>query len=281
MRHTVWGAVLLLAAAVLALPCAPQVAQAAQETATIVAKVRVFQEYKVQTSGLQNTFAYVIEPVESDAPLPVDANGKAYSSFKLAREDDLWLEFPVEVSVDPSATPYEYHYVIKPKEEELPDGLYYVDVLSPTLEPGVNEYPLEIHVQPSSVDAAVSIVVPTVHNAEFDGPKIADPGWRVGYAEPGDEPGDEPEDEPGDNPSDKPNAEPSDESQGEKNDGAGASAAGAASGGTVASTSGSAPLSTTADVLAPAYVIACVACAGALLLGCACLRCRKAGEEDA
>ena len=120
--------------------------------------------------------------------------GTPFDSFKLTRDEDVWLEFPVKVELDPSATPFVYHYMIRPAQKELTEGLYYVDVLSTSLSAGINEYALELHVQPSSVDAAHSVVVPTVHVQEFDGSKVADPGWRVSYAEPEKEP----EEQPGD-----------------------------------------------------------------------------------
>lgn len=195
--------VLLLAAVLLALVCSPARAFAS-DVAVIIAKVRVFQTYDVSASGLQNTFEYLIEPVEENAPMPVGSDGTPFASFTLRRDEDLWLEFPVEVQADPAAAPYVYHYTMRPKQEKLSDGLYYVDVLSTSLSPGVNEYPLEIHVQPSNYDAAVSIVVPTVHAEEFDGPKVTDPGWRIGYKAPTKVPEETPANETGDNPDGKP-----------------------------------------------------------------------------
>lgn len=177
----------LLMAALLALVCVPMRATAAESTATLVARVQVFQEYKVPMSGLQNSFEYVVAPVEGDAPLPVDADGKAFDRFVLRREDSLWLEFPVRVSVDDSAAPYAYHYVLSPAQRVLEDGLHYVDALSTSLAEGANEYLLELYVQPSNDDAAASRVTPLVHVDAWDGPKVADPGWRVGYTAPVDE----------------------------------------------------------------------------------------------
>lgn len=174
-------------AALLVLSCAPCLTWAAENSAIITLKVRVFQEYRVPVSGLQNTFEYLIEPVEKGAPLPVDEDGNTYDRFTLTREEDMWLVFPVKVTVDPSATPYTYHYMIRPAQEELSDGLYYVDVLSTDLSAGVNEYPLEIHIQPANVNAAASIVTPTVHIDGWDSPKVADPGWRVSYKTAADE----------------------------------------------------------------------------------------------
>lgn len=268
MRHIAGRTALLLA--VLLLAFVPHLAWATQTTATITAKARFFQEYKVSVSGLQNTFEYVIEPVEEGAPLPVDEDGKTLNSFALTRDDDIWLEFPVEVAVDPSASPYTYHYMIRPKQTELSDGLYYVDVLSTSLSAGVNEYPLEIHVQPSNTDAAVSIVVPTVHVAEWDGPKVTDPGWRVSYKEPEEERSEAEEQGQETKSSDKnadsnPTSSPASKSS---------------------TTSGSAstsrtPLSTTGDPLASVTVLASIAFAGAFLVVYAFLRRRRAGDDHA
>lgn len=260
LRHSAIGKVLLLVVVLLALACLPCLARASQATAVITAKVRVFQEYKVSVSGLQNAFEYVIEPSEADAPLPVDANGKAFDRFTLTREDDLWLEFPVQVAVDPSAKAYVYHYMIRPVQKKLSDGLYYVDVLSSSLEAGVNEYPLEIHVQPSSVDATVSIVVPTVHVEQWDGPKVTDPGWRIGYKAPDEKPDDTPEEEQ--DPSFPSRPKPAS---------------------TPASwtSASNALLAMTGDPLVAGWVAACTAFVGALLIGLAILRRRKAGDCDA
>ena len=258
--------VVLLALATL---LAPSIAYASESTATVTARVRVFQEYKVDVSGLQNTFEYAIEPVEDDAPLPVDAAGKTFDRFTLTREEGLWLEFPVEVTVDPSATPYVYHYMLVPAQKELPDGLYYVDVLSTSLEAGVNEYPLELHVQPANADAALSVVTPTVHVDGWDGPKVTDPGWRVGYTAPEDEPEDT------------------------KPDGGDATGDGA-SGGSATRPSGTSPqtstatrratgspLATTGDVLAPGFVPVILAIVGAATLACASRLRAKEGDRHA
>lgn len=256
LRHSAIGKVLLLVVVLLALACLPCLARASQATAVITAKVRVFQEYRVSVSGLQNAFEYVIEPSEADAPMPVDANGKAFDRFTLTREDDLWLEFPVQVTVDPSAKAYVYHYMIRPVQKKLSDGLYYVDVLSSSLEAGVNEYPLEIHVQPSSVDAAVSIVVPTVHDEQWDGPKVADPGWRIGYKAPDEKP--EEEQDPSSPSSTEPASIPASRTS-----------------------SSNAPIASTGDLLSAGWVAAFAAFVGALLIGWAILRRRKAGDCDA
>ena len=59
-----------------------------------------------------------------------------------------------------------------------------MNVLSNSLEAGVNEYLLEIHVYPSITETVDPIVVPTVHVKEWDGPKVSDPGWRISYKAP-------------------------------------------------------------------------------------------------
>ena len=264
MRHGAIRTVLLLVVVLLALACLPCLARASQATATITAKVRVFQEYKVPVSGLQNAFEYVVEPSEEDAPMPVDANGKPFSRFTLTREEDLWLEFPVQVAVDPSAKAHVYHYMIRPVQKTLSDGLYYVDVLSSSLEAGVNEYPLVIYVQPSSVDEAVSIVVPTVHVEQWDGPKVTDPGWRIGYKAP-----DEKSDEKPDDTSKKEQASSS------------PSSTKPASTPTSPTSASKTSLATTGDPLAAGWVAAYASFVGALLIGRAALRRRKAGGHDA
>jgi hypothetical protein len=260
MRHREIGTVLLLVVVLLAPTCLPCLARASQTTATITTKVRVFQEYKVSVSGLQNAFQYIIEPSEADAPMPVDANGKSFDRFTLTREDGLWLEFPVQVTVDPSAKAYVYHYIIRPVQKNLSDGLYYVDVQSSSLEAGVNEYLLEVHVRPSSVDAAVYIVVPTVHVEQWDGPKVADPGWRIGYKAPDEKPDDTPEEEqdPSSPSRPKPASTPASRTS-----------------------ASNAPLATTGDLLAAGWVAAYASFVGVLLIGWAILRRRKAGDCDA
>ena len=194
LRHSVGRATLLLVTLLLSLVCMPRFARADQATTTITVKVRMFQEYKVDVSGLQNTFEYVIEPSEEGAPLPVDADGNTFDKFTLKRDEDLWLEFPVRVAVDPEAKTYVYHYRVRPAQKELSDGLYYVNVLSNSLEAGVNEYLLEIHVYPSITETVDPIVVPTVHVEGWDGPKVSDPGWRISYKAP-DEKKDDKQDE--------------------------------------------------------------------------------------
>jgi hypothetical protein len=123
---------------------APRIALAESQSTSIPARIRLFQEYKVPVSGLRNTFEYKIEAVESNAPLPVDEKGGPLHSFTLTRDDELWLTCPVEVTADPNAAPYVYHYKIGPAQTTLPDGLYYADVLSTSLSPGINEYHIHI-----------------------------------------------------------------------------------------------------------------------------------------
>lgn len=187
LQHEARRTALLFAAVLLALVCAslvcvPGPAWAANDTATIAAKVRVFQEYHVSVSGLENKFTYLIVPNEDDAPLPLDESGKAFDSFTLSRNEDAWLEFAVPVAVSPSAKAYAYHYTLKPATDELEDGLHYVDVQSTSLDAGVNVYYLELCVQPSSKDAAAATVTPLVHVDGWDGPKVSDPGWRIEYS---------------------------------------------------------------------------------------------------
>lgn len=245
---------LLLVAALMVLACVPRLAWAA-ETATITARVRVFQEYKVSTSGLQSSFEYVIKPVEADAPLPVDESGESFDRFKLTRDEELWLEFPVEVAVDPSATPYAYHYVLEPVKKELANGLYYVDVLSTDLSAGVNVYYLELNVLASSADAESSVVVPLVHIEELDGPKVTDPGWRIAYKAPSSD---------------------TNKNSSKSNNGSTTKASSTRS--STGRTSSSS-LAQTGDPFASAsFVAACLACAGILLLATASLLRRRAGE---
>lgn len=184
-----WGTHLVACVLVLLVTCAstalvPCRAIASDEHATFVAKVRVFQEYRVDVSGLQNSFTYTIEPSEADSPMPVNAAGVQFDHFELTRDQEDWLEFPIEATVSPSAEEIVYHYVLRPQTTEFDDGLYYVDVLSTDLKAGPNVYYLEIHVQLSSTDVSSTLVAPTVHIEGWDGPKATDPGWRVAYATP-------------------------------------------------------------------------------------------------
>lgn len=265
-QQRVKGVALLLVAVLACLVCVPRVACAEGQTTTTV-RVRVFQEYKVPVSGLQNAFEYTIVPQEEDAPMPVDESGEVIDKFVLRRDEDLWLEFPVEATTDPSATPYAYHYMLTPAQRDLPDGLRYVDLMSTGLEPGINEYALEIHVQPANNDASAPLVVPTVHVSMWDGPKTTDPGWRVGYEEPvegQEEGGEDSNKKDGENGSGTPRSPaPSSPS---------ASAGGSAN-------PARAQLATTGDTLVPQGMLLCAALAGVLLVVPA-LR-RRAGERNA
>lgn len=242
---------LLVTAVLLALVCVPSLAWAASDTATITAPVRVFQEYRVSASGLQSTFDYMIVPLETGAPLPVDESGKSFDTFSLTRDADDWLTFPIEVTTSPSAEEIVYHYTLKPAEETLPDGLYYVDLQSTSLEPGVDVYYLELHVQLSSSDASAAIVTPTVHVEGWDGPKVTDPGWRISYTAPSAS-------------TNVSSQEKADTSQ---------------TAGSTTSTAGA--LAKTSDVLGMSLVAGCAACAGALLIAQALHRRRRAGDGHA
>ena len=269
-------ATLLLVALLLSLVCIPRFARADQATTTTTVKVRMFQEYKVDVSGLQNTFEYVIEPSEEGAPLPVDADGRAFDKFTLTRDEDLWLEFPVRVAVDPEAKTYVYHYVVRPAQKELSDGLYYVNVLSNSLETGVNEYLLEIHVYPSITETVDPIVVPTVHVEGWDGPKVTDPGWRIGYKAP-DEKKDDKQDE---NQSGKQDNK-SDASSVNKQTTSSSSSTASNPATAQRTTSSTTSLATTGDPLPAGCALAGAAVAGALLIGWGVLRLRKAGDHHA
>ena len=276
LRHSVGMATLLLVALLLSLVCIPRFARADQATTTTTVKVRMFQEYKVDVSGLQNTFEYVIEPSEEGAPLPVDADGRAFDKFTLTRDEDLWLEFPVRVAVDPEAKTYVYHYMVRPVQKNLSDGLYYVNVLSNSLEAGVNEYLLEIHVYPSITEAVDPIVVPTVHVEGWDGPKVTDPGWRIGYKAP-DEKKDDKQDE---NQSGKQDNK-SDASSVNKQTTSSSSSTASNPATAQRTTSSTTSLATTGDPLPAGCALAGAAVAGALLIGWGVLRLRKAGDHHA
>lgn len=172
------GALLVLVFAC-ALVLVPTLALAEDET--VNARVRFFQVYDVDMSGLENTFTYLIEPQESDAPLPIDDEGNAMQQFSMRRDQELYLEFPVPVSVSESADELRYHYILRPERSDLPDGLYFVDAQSTSLAAGINVYYLEIVVRLSSVDAKAALVVPLIHIEGFDGGKVTDPGWRISY----------------------------------------------------------------------------------------------------
>ncbi len=281
LQHETRKVVLLLAAALLAFVCAslicvPNSAWAANDTAAITTKVRVFQEYRVSVSGLENAFTYQIIPLENDAPLPVDESGNEFDSFTLARTDDRWLEFSVPVAKDISASSYAYHYTLKPAKTELTNGLYYVDVLSTSLDAGVNVYYLELYVQPSSEDAALAMVTPLVHVRGWDGPKTTDPGWRVGYND----------HTPSDPHSPSPPSPASELTydSGERSGGVSGSDSNNDPA-TISTTKGAAAsnsiLTKIGDALAPWFAVACIVCAAALLLVLICLHRRRAGEDDA
>ena len=277
-------ATLLLVALLLSLVCIPRFARADQATTTTSVKVRMFQEYKVDVSGLQNTFEYVIE----GAPLPVDADGKTFDKFTLTRDEDLWLEFPVRVAVDPEAKTYVYHYMVRPAQKELSDGLYYVNVLSNSLEAGVNEYLLEIHVYPSITETVDPIVVPTVHVEGWDGPKVTDPGWRISYKAP-DEKQDDNQSEKQDDKQDGKQTGKQTGNQDNKSDASTenkqttSSPSSAASNPTTAqrTSSSTTSLATTGDPLSAGCALAGAVVAGALLIGWGVVRIRKAGDHHA
>lgn len=273
-------ATLLLVALLLSLVCIPRFARADQATTTTTVKVRMFQEYKVDVSGLQNTFEYVIEPSEEGAPLPVDADGKAFDKFTLTRDEDLWLEFPVRVAVDPEAKTYVYHYMVRPAQKELSDGLYYVNVLSNSLEAGVNEYLLEIHVYPSITETVDPIVVPTVHVEGWDGPKVTDPGWRIGYKAPDEKKDDKQDGSQTGNQSGKQDNK-SDASSANKQTTSSSSSTASNPATAQRTTSSTTTLATTGDPLPAGCALAGAAVAGALLIGWGVLRLRKAGDHHA
>ena len=153
------------------------------EGETTGARVKFFQIYDVEMSGLENTFTYLIEPQESDAPLPIGDEGDALRQFSMRRDKELWLEFVVSDSVIAGAGELRYHYILRPERTSLTDGLYYVDTQSTNLEAAINIYYLEIYVRSSNEDANATLVVPIVHIEGFDGPKVTDPGWRISYKE--------------------------------------------------------------------------------------------------
>jgi hypothetical protein len=260
-------ATLLLVALLFSLVCTPRFARADQATTTTTVKVRMFQEYKVDVSGLQNSFEYVIEPSEEGAPLPVRADGKAFDKFTLTRNEDLWLEFPVRVAVDPQGKSYVYHYVVRPVQKKLSDGLYYVDVLSSSLEAGVNEYLLEIHVYPSITEAVDPIVVPTVHVEGWDGPKVSDPGWRISYKAPEEQGGKSDTSAADKQATSSPSSTSANPSSAQRT--------------TSSKTSSTTALAATGDSLPDGCALAGVAVVGALLIGWGSLRLRKAGDHHA
>lgn len=171
-------------AALLACLAVPEWSFASEQTGGASARVRVFQEYKVPASGMQNAFEYRIVAQESGASLPVGEDGVPFDTFVLTRDEDSWLTFPIVAANVNEAGRATYHYVLEPVTPELPDGLYYVDLLSPNLVRGVNRYYLDINVAPPAPGTTEPVVVPTVHREGWDGPKVTDPGWRVAYEKP-------------------------------------------------------------------------------------------------
>lgn len=204
-------------------------------------RVKVFQEYRVSVSGLKNSFDYLVEPQEGDAPLPADASGAGFDCFTLKRDQTMWLNFPVEVGLSPVSAQQVYHYILRPATPMLPGGLFYVDLLDPYLHKGVNVYYLELYVQLSSADASLAYVIPVVHIEGWDGPKVTDPGWRIGYEEPKQQ-----------------------ESSTHE-----------------ATAKTSSPLAKTGDTSLAPYALASAACGGALLLTGRRLRHRRRGGRDA
>lgn len=259
-RHSVWRATLLLAVVLLALACVPMTARAADDTVTIMAPVRLFQEYRVSASGLQSTFDYKIVPLETGAPMSADESGNTIDTVSLTRDQEVTLEFPIEVHMSPSADYYVYRYTLEPAQQKLSDGLHYVDILSTSLAKGINVYYLEIHVQLSSTDAESALVVPTVHVEGWDGPKVTDPGWRVGYTEPEPEPDDKPDNKDDDSDTTPSKTTPSSSSSG---------------------TASKSSLVGTGDMLTTGMMAACSACGALLLLFGAIHRRSKVGDGNA
>ena len=161
-------------------------------------------------------------------------------------------------------------------QKELSDGLYYVNVLSNSLEAGVNEYLLEIHVYPSITETVDPIVVPTVHVKGWDGPKVSGPGWRIGYKAPDDK-----QDEKQDDNQDEKQDDKSDAST-ENKQATSSSSSTASNPTTIQRTSSSTTsLATTGDPLPAGCALASAAVVGALLIGWGLLRLRKAGDHHA
>ena len=145
---------------------------------TASCRVRFFQQYKTDVSGLPNTFDYRVTPEDSMAPRPTDEGGNPIETLSLRRDQQAWLSFGFDGNelVGPGTEVFRYR--AEPVTPELPYGLYYVDVLSTSLAAGVNVYYLEIYVTVAA-DGTVEEVVPTVHVQGWDGPKVSDPGWRI------------------------------------------------------------------------------------------------------
>ncbi|MDO4797168.1 MAG: hypothetical protein Q4A01_04010 [Coriobacteriales bacterium] len=283
MRQRAWCVLALVALVLATLSLVPARALASEGLATVDARVRVFQIYDVSTSGLQNTFDYLVIPQEDDAPLPVEKDGQTLSSFTLTRDEEDWLTIPITVGASPEARSYTYHYELRPKQTTLPDGLFYVDVLSTDLSRGINVYYLEIFVQESNENPADAFVQPLVHVEGWDGPKVSDPGWRVGYqkGEEGSEEGSGEKEPSSDNESNKDqNGTPTSATQAKTDNTGGASSSGSVTSsgsGTAASTS----LSRTGDVIEATIIVFLVcAAAGAWMLGVL-MRRWRAGDRHA
>lgn len=259
-RHIVWRAT-LLAAVLLLLACVPTMVRAAEGTTTVLAPVRIFQEYRVSASGLQSTFDYKIVPLETGAPMPADDSGNVIDTISLTRDQELVLQFPVDVQQSDSAAHSVFHYTLEPAQKELADGLHYVDILSTNLAKGVNVYYLELHVQLSSADAESALVVPTVHVEGWDGPKVTDPGWRIGYTKPEEKPDD------------------SDDDDDDKD--SGSTPRRVATSSSTGTTTGSTSLAGTGDVPNEGMLVACSAAGLALLIAGALWRRAEAGDGNA
>jgi hypothetical protein len=163
----------------------PTLAWATDQPSSEYVRVKVFQTYDVSTSGVQNAFSYRIVAQDTSSPMPVANDGTTYDTFTLTRDEERWILFP-NSSFSASAGRVTHHYLMEPVTPDLSDGLFYVDIFSTSLSKGVNRYYLDIDVMPSS-DGSEPMLVPTVHIEGWDGPKVTDPGWRVGRERPDDD----------------------------------------------------------------------------------------------
>lgn len=145
---------------------------------TLSARVRFYQQYKVDVSGLPNTFSYRITREDDSAPFPTDESGSTADTFSLRRDDDIWLTFALKEDALTETGTLIYRYKAEPVTKKLEDGLYYVDTLSNDLRADVNVYYIEIYVMVAA-DGTIEEVIPTVHIESWDGPKVSDPGWRI------------------------------------------------------------------------------------------------------
>lgn len=145
---------------------------------TSSARVRLFQQYRVDVSGLPNSFSYRVTREDDAAPIPVDESGSAIDTFSLRRDDDIWLTFAFEEDVLTGTGTLLYRYKAEPVTTKLEDGLYYVDILSTDLRAGVNVYYIEVFVTVAA-DGTIEDVIPIVHIEGWDGPKVSDPGWCI------------------------------------------------------------------------------------------------------